>query len=697
MQLKQGTLLQGGKYKIERMLGQGGFGITYLAENTMLEGKVAIKEFFFKEYCDRDETTSHVTIGTKGNRELVERFKQKFIKEARTIFKLNHPNIVRILDIFEENGTAYYVMDYIEGESLSDMVKRHGAIPEAEAIGYIKEVASALSYIHGKSINHLDIKPGNIMKRKEDGQILVIDFGVAKQYDAETAEGTTTTPVGISHGYSPTEQYQRHGVQTFSPQSDVYALAATLYKLLTGVTPPEAMIVQDEGLPEAELKSKGISASVIKAIEAAMLSRSRRTQTIDAFIANLNGDSEETSINVKPEPAPAPQPDLKPIVVTPEPKPQPVPQPSKSNKPVIFGIIAAAVVALCIVMFGGFGRGEDPVPPSPLPAPVAEEVVETATEVLTNNPSAPVVQQQPAEEKPEPEAAGYDVSFSCNVPSATLFVDGKANGSASESHFLKTGSHTIKVTADGYKDYTGKITVNSQTQPVKIKMQENPKPVVAETPVPAKEEAPVPAAKPTTGSKNGHEWVDLGLPSGTKWATMNVGANSPTDYGSYFAWGETSPKSSYDWSNLKYCLDNSGDKFSKYVTNSKYGTVDGKKELELSDDAAYVNWGSGWRMPSASQIDELKSNCTYVWTTMNGKYGYKVTSKKNGNSIFLPAAGYCNGFSVDNFSTWGYYWSRSFGTSGDSYAYDLRFKSDYFYKDDLLRRFGFCVRPVLAP
>ena len=289
--LQPNSTLQSGKYKIEKVLGQGGFGITYLAENTMLDGKVAIKEFFFKEYCDRDEATSHVTIGTSGNRDIVERFKLKFIKEARTIFKLNHPNIVRILDIFEENGTAYYVMDYIEGESLSDMVKRRGFIPEAEAVGYIKNVADALSYIHSKNMNHLDIKPGNIMKRQEDGQVFVIDFGVAKQYDSTTSEGTTTTPVGISKGYSPNEQYMLGGVQSFSPQSDVYALAATLFKLLTGNTPPEAMLVQDEGLPTEELKAKNISQNVINALDAAMQSKRKRTQSIEAFISNLIGSA----------------------------------------------------------------------------------------------------------------------------------------------------------------------------------------------------------------------------------------------------------------------------------------------------------------------------------------------------------------------------------------------------------------------
>lgn len=294
--LRADSTLQSGKYRIIKKLGQGGFGITYLAENTLLEGKVAIKEFFFKEYCERDDSTSRVTIPTSGNREIVERFKQKFIKEARTIFKLNHPNIVRILDVFEENGTAYYVMEYIEGESLGDMVKRRGAIPEAEALGYVKDAASALVYIHSKNINHLDIKPGNLMKRKEDGKVLVIDFGVAKQYDLATSQGTTTTPVGISHGYSPAEQYRKNGVQSFSPQSDVYALAATLFKLLTGSTPPEAMEIQDEGLPVAELQAKQISRPVISAIAMAMKGRHERTQSVAEFMSNLKSEDTQDTV-----------------------------------------------------------------------------------------------------------------------------------------------------------------------------------------------------------------------------------------------------------------------------------------------------------------------------------------------------------------------------------------------------------------
>lgn len=202
--------------------------------------------------------------------------------------------------------------------------------------------------------------------------------------------------------------------------------------------------------------------------------------------------------------------------------------------------------------------------------------------------------------------------------------------------------------------------------------------------------------KQTTGSLGGHEWVDLGLPSGTKWATMNVGANSPSDYGSYFAWGETSPKSSYTWENLKYRI--SGDisdnvKFSKYVASSKYGNVDGKKLLDLSDDAAYVNWGSGWRMPSKDQQDELREKCRWSWTTMGGHNGYKVVGP-NGNSIFLPAAGYRYAGSLYGAGLSGDCWSSSLDTGSSYFAYYLNSGSGNYDCDNYCRCCGLSVRPV---
>ena len=292
-QLNASTLLQGGKYKIEKVLGQGGFGITYLATQELLERKVCIKEFFFKEYCDRDEVTSHVTLGTQTSREIVERFMTKFLKEARTISKLEHPNIIRIHDIFMENNTAYYVMDYIDGESLSEMVKRRGALSESEAVEYIKQVASALDFIHQHSINHLDVKPANIMVSNSDGKAILIDFGLSKQYDAQGGQ-TSTTPVGISHGYAPMEQYKQGGVNTFSPQTDIYSLGATLYKLVTGNTPPQAMDLIDEGLPSLP---SSLSTSVVEAIKKAMQFRKvDRPNNLSEFLILLNSPTQRTPL-----------------------------------------------------------------------------------------------------------------------------------------------------------------------------------------------------------------------------------------------------------------------------------------------------------------------------------------------------------------------------------------------------------------
>ena len=385
--LSAGTTLQHGKYRIISTLGQGGFGITYLAENTMLEGKVAIKEFFYKEYCDRDADTRHVTVPTSGNRDVVDRFKQKFVKEARTIFKLPHPNIVRILDVFEENGTAYYVMDYIEGESLSEMVARRGYIPEAEALAYICDVAQALTYIHSKKVNHLDVKPGNMIRRRNDGKVLLIDFGVAKQYDAASLKGTTTTPVCISAGYSPAEQYRKNGVQSFSPQSDVYALAATLYKLLTGVTPPEAMDVQDEGLPVDELMAKQVSQHVRLAIALAMKGKSERTQSVELFIRHLTESSNEETVNLHDQEPKKPQPKPKKPQQKSAPKINQFDKAKKSKSLYIWGIGGAVALALLIgiIKFCSRSSGGDASPETSVSTAMVDTVHNVVNQTFTVN------------------------------------------------------------------------------------------------------------------------------------------------------------------------------------------------------------------------------------------------------------------------------------------------------------------------
>ena len=191
-----------------------------------------------------------------------------------------------------------------------------------------------------------------------------------------------------------------------------------------------------------------------------------------------------------------------------------------------------------------------------------------------------------------------------------------------------------------------------------------------------------------------HEWVDLGLPSGTLWATCNVGANSPEEYGDYFAWGETTTKSTYSWSTYKYCCGSSTT-LTKYCTESSNGTVDNKTELEPTDDAATANWGSSWQMPSPDQYKELinSSNTNTVWTTQNGVYGRKIKSKRNGKSIFLPAAGFRDDTGLYN-TGYGYYKSRSLVTSDSRYGYVLYFSSSNILMTNYSRHYGESVRPV---
>ena len=190
-----------------------------------------------------------------------------------------------------------------------------------------------------------------------------------------------------------------------------------------------------------------------------------------------------------------------------------------------------------------------------------------------------------------------------------------------------------------------------------------------------------------------HEYVDLGL--SVKWATCNVGANSPEKYGDYFAWGEVESKDVYRWSTYKHGTDY--DELTKYCTqssNGKDGFTDNKTILDPEDDAAIVNWGGAWRMPTEEEFDELENNCIWTWITQNDVSGYKVTAP-NGNSIFLPEAGYINDYGTLDDAGWkGCYWSSSLDTIHPDQAHTAGFSWDYVGVGILSRRHGYSVRPV---
>ena len=297
MHLPVNTLLQGGKYRIVRFISSGGFGCTYEAEHVLLEKRVAIKEFFVKDFCNRDETTSQISVGTVSKKGLVDKLRRKFIDEAKALCRLHHPGIVSVSDVFEENGTAYYVMDYVDGKSLGDLVNREGPLSEERALRYIRQVSAALQYVHENNRLHLDIKPGNIMI-DGNGNAILIDFGASKQYDEEAGENTSTL-LGKTPGYAPPEQMS-NSVVKFLPATDIYALGATLYKMLTGVTPLDANL-RISGEELGPLPSH-VSGATRGAVSAAMsINKNKRPQTVSAFLQLLEGNVSCGTIEEKGE------------------------------------------------------------------------------------------------------------------------------------------------------------------------------------------------------------------------------------------------------------------------------------------------------------------------------------------------------------------------------------------------------------
>lgn len=486
-----------------------------------------------------------------------------------------------------------------------------------------------------------------------------------------------------------------------------------MYRLLTGQTPPDADVINDEGFPS---NPGYVSGKVWKAMEAAMQPRRKdRPQSIAEFLAMFDGaanvwDDDRTDFDshcgedgtsFDDDKAKSAQ-----AGGTRNRKPALAPKPS--------WLRWAVPAVACLLMAAGvfFFLRPEPVPTTgtltvvsePSGASVYADIRDSLLTLIGTTPLAVEISRGPhgivvRKDGYEPYTTDVtiaDAAVAVNVtltakpveparPATTRFyvttapsgaavtIDGKSIGKTPiKGSDVTKGSHSVKITKDGYETYTAKLSFGDDPVVVNETLKEKP----VQTSSSASQSSPSAAqTRPTTGTHNGHDWVDLGL--SVKWATCNVGASSPSDYGNYYAWGEVRTKSEYTEDNCA-------------TWNKSMGDISGNSTY----DAARYNWGGKWRLPTKAECQELVDNCTWTWTTQGGHKGCKVTSNKNGASIFLPAAGARHGSSLDQAGESGCYWSSTPFESITQDAYDLSFYSGDRYVAWDYRRRGRSVRPV---
>ena len=338
-ELQPGTGLSGGKYVIEKKIGEGGFGITYRAVQTGLNRAVCIKEYFPAGSCVRD--TYAKTIHLQGMDEAkFEHYRKAFVKEAQTLAALHHPGIVEVIDIFDENNTSYMVMPFIEGRTLQSIVDKNGPLSYPEAVNYMAQVANAVGYIHERHILHRDIKPDNIIITA-DYMAVLIDFGSAREFEEDRTQAHTSI---LTHGYAPTEQYSRNSRK--GAYTDIYAMGATLYFILTGTVPTEAAARVTETMPEPKELNPKLPEEANRTIMKAMqLKPQDRHQSIGEFMDDLRNINPSNSNCTEPTSTPS-------FKVIPQHKQQ-----SQNSKPQSNKILIIVLAVLVVVLGAGVTTG----------------------------------------------------------------------------------------------------------------------------------------------------------------------------------------------------------------------------------------------------------------------------------------------------------------------------------------------------
>lgn len=704
-------------YRIEKILGQGSFGITYLAK-IELQGDlgylescihVTIKEFFMKEISGREGTNVTSSSNSKGG--LFYDYKEKFSREAKNLSKLKHPNIVNVMELFEANNTCYYVMEYLSGGDLDSLIERRSKLTEEDTLKYTRQIGEALSFMHQNKMLHLDLKPKNVMLNADEDAIL-IDFGLSKQYDKNGEPESSTTVGRGTPGYAPLEQANYQDGHGFPVTMDIYALGATMYKMLTGKRAPEASVILNEGFPMACLLKHNVSNAMASIVKKAMMPRKdERFQSVFDLrneLENLNAyqdeESEETHIdenNLYEEPKDNAEKEEE-INVS---------QNEESEETYVEEhLVIDETVDKIVIQYKSEIRFE--ITPNML------RLNHSCPNIIGIGDFKSFVKALSQIQLIKRQEAPHNINVDMNIEkvSISLFkrgiIDkvysvqthedrsyGTLNGNAQSvwlqlMHFitsylpLDSKFHTHK-----WYDYpphinnfilkdvsSSNLSVQNDDETVvgkvldffdnlifdiKWKIKYNWKSFIFWFLIAALFLGVYKSPLFPSGRINGHSYVDLGL--SVKWAATDIGNWCFCEHGAYFKWGEINPTDITSRVDSVYSID---------IPNND---IAGLKRY----DAATLRWGESWRMPTISEIKELKTKCKWKWISLGANSGYLVTGP-NGKQIFLPIS----------YEEGGFIWSSTLYQENRTQAYLLGFDKNNINTEHYSHSWFCPIRPV---
>ena len=735
---------------VEDRIGGGGFGTVYKAYDNVLHHDVAIKVAEVKTVAGgktfslKDEVEALSGLPDHPNIAYYE-------KEKLYTFKT-------------PTGLCdFAVMQYYPDGNLSNAIKQVLTAEQKEDIA--TQLLEGIDFLHKHKVVHRDLKPGNILIVKHGGKVipLITDFGLSKAAGVVDGSVFSNSFGAGTPRYSSPEQLQGNPLRL---NTDLWSYGAILYELFTGTQLFTAGSgAANTAQADMEIYNKIVNGNVQSlgkmpekwrkvAERCLVVDPTKRAKDAAELFAIIRGEDDETEITEgSSSVSRVSTPSSKEASGLTPPfkggggikKDTPTPTDKPTNKKALWigiGIAAAVIVALLLLLrpkpaptpidpdtqayedcqtladyrayISDYGRNS--LHYSDAKAFVERYVADSMEQARQAQALADAAQKEEAERQAQAKAEKKEddaykkcttiaacESYLRTYPQGRYLTEVRAKKAELEEQAQAEADAKAKREAEQKEDAAyGKCTTIAACESY---LKSYPQGRYVDEVRAKKTNLEAQAAQSSvTGSANGHEWVDLGLPSGTLWATCNVGASKPEGYGSYFAWGETKPQSSntYNWNTYKYANGTTRDdpKLTKYCSQSKYGDngfTDDLTTLQSGDDPATANWGSGWRTPSKSQWDELKSNTVNQWTTKNGVAGRLFTSKKNGQSVFLPAAGGRWDSELHGAGSYGNYWMRSLGTDYPDYpglAWYLIFNSDYCGMSNGDRDNGFSVRPV---